>query len=556
MEPWLTITLTMLPLLLLVYLGLGLPWALTLLPRRDWADRPLLLCLALAMGPTLLSVWMFMLGSAGPLLRLDLILGGVIVIAMIGTVLAWRKRKNETIQPEKQPLALDERLLLVLMALAFLLRIVAIAFWPFTAYDALWVYGYEGRLYTLLHQIPAHIAYYPQFMPLQYSFAQLLVGGIDDHAARAVIVFTHLGSMLAVYVLGSRLFTRRVGIIVAALWALYPHVGEWARFGDLEIPLAFLFTAATTFFLMAWTQVEYRRRYALIAGILLGAAMWTKPTAGAFIWSVLLLLAVELWRLRFDWRAWLPRFEITAITGLASIPLGAVWYIRNALLSHAVIDFPPDFWLTQALRSGREFGWPLLTLLLLLAYMHFGPFMRRPAWRESLIDPLADGLPLIGTGRAGSQVEIVLNGEVVDTVTVGEDGTWSYAAIIDAPGDYELSLNALDADGNVVASSEPVSFTVEAPAEETDAITGSTSEDIAEIVCEEEYVVIADDWLSKLADKYWSDLFLYPAIVTATNQKQQSDGTFATIDDVDLIEPGWKLCIVDAATAAQLVEDN
>ena len=36
----------------------------------------------------------------------------------------------------------------------------------------------------------------------------------------------------------------------------------------------------------------------LIAGLLLGGAMWTKPTAGAFIWGVLLLLALDLWRVK------------------------------------------------------------------------------------------------------------------------------------------------------------------------------------------------------------------------------------------------------------------
>ena len=382
---WLSATFTPLPALLWVSLGLGLPWALALLPRRDWSRRVTVLCLAFAFGPLLLTAWMFILGTIGPLLRLDLILGGTLMLSLIGVCLAWRKRTLPNIRPERVPLALDERLLTILIGVSLVVRGAAIAFWPFTAYDALWVFGYEGRLYTLLHEIPLRIDYYPQFIPLQYSFAQLAAGGINDHAARAVVGFMHVGSILAVYVLGSRLFTRRTGLIAAALWALYPHVGEWARFGDLEIPLTFLFTATAAFFLLAWTQRENRRRYALIAGLLFGGAMWTKPTAGAFIWGVLLLLTIDLIRLRFDWQAWRPRFELAVITGSAALPLGAVWYLRNALVGHPILVFPSAFWLTQAMRSGAEFGWPLLALLLLLAYLYFGPSTRRPETRNGLL---------------------------------------------------------------------------------------------------------------------------------------------------------------------------
>ncbi len=407
---WLLDTLAALPALIWIYFGLGLPWALVILPRRDWADRVTALMLAFAFGPLLLTTWMFLLGTFSTL-RFDWIVAGTVALAGLGAALAWRKRRKphplnrplQTWRGESEgmseaahrpfSLAFDEKLLIGFIVAALALRFISIAFWPFTAYDALWVFGYEGRLYTLLGHIPHHIDYYPQFMPLQYTYAQLAIGGISDHAARAAIFFTHTSSILAVYTLGARLFTRRVGILAAALWALYPHVGEWARFGDLEIPVTFLFTASAAFFLLAWTQTEYRRRYALIAGLLFGGAMWTKPTAGAFIWGVLLLLAVDLARVRFDWRRWRPRFEVALITGLASIPLGAVWYVRNGLLGHSIIDFPTGFWLTQAARSGREFGWPLLALLTLLAFVCFGPFKTRPNLRRSLI-----GLALVMAG--------------------------------------------------------------------------------------------------------------------------------------------------------------
>ena len=64
-----------------------------------------------------------------------------------------------------------------------------------------------------------------------------------------------------------------------------------------------------------------------------------------------------------------------------------------------------------------------------------------------------------------------------------------------------------------------------------------------EISCVEEYTVQADDWLSKIAAKFLGDTLAYPAIVTATNEKQAQDASFAQITNPDLIEIGWKVCI-------------
>jgi 4-amino-4-deoxy-L-arabinose transferase-like glycosyltransferase len=439
MPDWLTSTLNALPAAVWIIAGVGLPWALVVLSRRDWHDRVMVTCLALAFGPAWLTAWMFVLGTLGQdinpaagqtlnpmqttvishvggtaLLRADLILAGTLVITLVGWALVWWKMRRVPPVPrsERVSLAVDERLLIALIVAAVAARWVLTSYLPFGSWDPLWVYGYQARVYTLIGYIPADIGYYPQFLPLQYAYTQIVsAGGIDDHAARAVLPFLQVGSILAVYVLGTRLFDRRTGILAAALWVLYPHFGYWTRVGDLEIPLTFTFTAAAAFFLMAWVQPHdktfLRRRYALIAGLLFGIAMWTKPTAGAFVWGVALLVAVEIaraWRhhntvydvLRDSW----PRIEMALITGLASIPLGALWYARNVLMGHAAVNFPPAFWLTQAMRSGAEFGWPLLALAVLLAYLYFGPLRARPDWRGAVI-----GVVLVAAGVLPTIIE-------------------------------------------------------------------------------------------------------------------------------------------------------
>jgi ABC-type branched-subunit amino acid transport system substrate-binding protein len=73
------------------------------------------------------------------------------------------------------------------------------------------------------------------------------------------------------------------------------------------------------------------------------------------------------------------------------------------------------------------------------------------------------------------------------------------------------------------------------------------------IECAEDVIVQVDDWLSKLSDKFYGDVLAFPAIAEATNTKSLEDNTYATIEDVDLIEPGWKLCIVGVPAAEQIL---
>ncbi|MBE0690987.1 MAG: glycosyltransferase family 39 protein [Anaerolineae bacterium] len=433
-----------------IYLGVGIPWALALLPRDTWRRIPVVLALAFALGPMWLTVWMFILGTLGaqtqtPPLRLDLILAGTVAIALTGAAWAWRRRTrlappnvflDTPLRPvdeggdgAKQParLHLDERLLILLIVIALVVRWFVSAYWPFIAYDTLWVYGYQGRLYSALGYIPNTIAYYPQFLSLQYTFGQIVFGGINDHAARAVIPFINLGSTLSVYALGALLFNRRAGIYAAALWTLYHHVGDWSRMGDLEITLANSFTLASAFFALAWTRLGAERtRYTVLCGLMLGLGLWTKPTMGAFVWGVALVVAmaliVSLVRRRGNTgdavHRWLPNLQLALMVGLASAPLGGLWYVRNVMLGHNAIDFPPAFWLTQAMRSGAEFGWLLLATLLLAAYLVFARRAHRPlamALIAGLALMLAGALPSIFSPRRMEPVEglLLLAGLVV-----------------------------------------------------------------------------------------------------------------------------------------------
>ena len=97
---WLQQSLAVLPLITLVYLGTGLPVTLLLLPRSDWSQRATVACLTLISGSTLLTLWMFFIGTTGAAqdnynLTMGSILAGVGIIAIIGWLaLGWKLRST------------------------------------------------------------------------------------------------------------------------------------------------------------------------------------------------------------------------------------------------------------------------------------------------------------------------------------------------------------------------------------------------------------------------------------------------------------------------------
>ena len=75
------------------------------------------------------------------------------------------------------------------------LRFWNTAYWPYTTYDEFWVYGYNAKIFMLRGAIPTSMGYYPQLLPLAYTFGQLMWGGINDHAARVACDDAHRDRM-------------------------------------------------------------------------------------------------------------------------------------------------------------------------------------------------------------------------------------------------------------------------------------------------------------------------------------------------------------------------
>ena len=391
---WLQPTFLLLPAMLWMCFGVGLPCALAILPRGDWSRRVEVVAVALALGPALTTTTLFAIGTVGQWSRTNVLIATAL-IAALGWAFALRQRPaSVTDTTTRDPLTAIDGVLILALGIVIALHFWDTAYWPYDNYDELWVYGANAQIFTLHSSIPPSIGYYPQLLPLGLTYGQIMWGSISEHAARAIVPYLGAGSILITYVLGSRLFGRRVGLISAAVWALYPQAAGWAQYADLEIPVTFYFTGAAAYFMIAWLDwtrpgesVGHRTRsairYAILGGIFAGAALWTKPTAGALIDSGALIGVIVVARILFTSRsAWRVRL-ISAVQAvihsplpifaLALISMGGMWYMRNILFGHPPLIFPGSYWLDDAQRSGLELGWPLIAIGVLSAYLLISP---------------------------------------------------------------------------------------------------------------------------------------------------------------------------------------
>ncbi|MBN2304254.1 MAG: glycosyltransferase family 39 protein, partial [Anaerolineae bacterium] len=366
MADWLEPTIYLAPLAAWMFLGVGLPWALALLPRDEWSERMTVIGLGMALGPVGFTAIMFLLGTFDSI-TLTKTLAGSAILAGIGAGIVWVRRRDPDadIAPlrwdndRRDSLTQVEIILIVGIVMVLAFNVLVTAYWPFLDYDPLWVFGYNAKIFTLQERISGDIGYYPQLVPLSYTYMQQAWGSLNDHAARAVIPWFNTTLVLMAYILGRRVFrSRRVGLLTAVVWAFYPHWMAKGGSGDLELTLTVYTTGAAAFFIDAW--FTERVRPAVISGLLLAGALWTKPTGGALALGVMLAVGGYGALVRFRWADWWSKLRIAAITGAVSAPIGGMWYIRNLIEGHAAVTFPASYWHGFAQRSGQELGWPLL----------------------------------------------------------------------------------------------------------------------------------------------------------------------------------------------------
>jgi hypothetical protein len=179
----------------------------------------------------------------------------------------------------------------------------ALTRWDSAHYAGIVTRGYDGRG-VHLH---TNLAFFPLYPGLVALVDPVAPGGLV--AAELIVSWAAgLAAAWGLFAVGGALRGPRLGVILAALFAVLPHAFVESM-GYTET----LFTA-----LAAWSLVAVLRRQWVLAGVLCALAGLTRPIGVALAVAVGLAALVALVRRPGDWRAWL---------GGALAPAGFLGYV-------------------------------------------------------------------------------------------------------------------------------------------------------------------------------------------------------------------------------------
>ncbi|HVO69175.1 MAG TPA: glycosyltransferase family 39 protein [Aggregatilineaceae bacterium] len=342
----------------LLALAFACPWALILLrgERRSWVVLALT-TLALSLG--VLTWWMMVLALVKEL-QLGRALAGMGLVFGVG--MGWLLRsgpvspgmprvslRNLLTAARGQPLAAGAALVLALLAALIVFNAL---YWPFHDDDAVSIYAMQSRrVYQTRGLLVGSGLYeaYPMLLPLSYTYSYMVAGQIDEYLARVMVAALGVGALGAAFVLGRALYDWRVGLSATTLLALTPSFTRWASSGYTDVPVSFFVTLAALF--GGWLLHHRSVSTAVLLGIMVGLAAWTKNSA------LTLMGSLGLWLAYVSRGPGITRRQAGAALGALAVTAGP-WYVRNLLLfGHAV---PKTVWADQARHTAANLL-PLLT---------------------------------------------------------------------------------------------------------------------------------------------------------------------------------------------------
>ncbi len=156
-----------------------------------------------------------------------------------------------------------------------------------------------------------------------------------------------------------------------------------------------------------------------------------------------------------------------------------------------------------------------------------------------------------GTGAPESQVQVQSDSNILGSVDVSTEGTWSLTMCVD-PGNYRLAavtVNSAGAETNrsasmVVLVPEPTAVPTAVP-DETETVESTAVPSTPTVVAGDgqDYIVQQGDWLMDLARQFYGDAGRWEDIFNATNAKAAEDPSYATIDNPNALVVDWKIWI-------------
>jgi nucleoid-associated protein YgaU len=159
---------------------------------------------------------------------------------------------------------------------------------------------------------------------------------------------------------------------------------------------------------------------------------------------------------------------------------------------------------------------------------------------------VAGCIQLSGTGTAGADTQIRSDDNILGSVTVGEDGTWSITTCVD-PGNFHIVAVTVNEVGAEVNRSAGLVVLVPAPTAvptpiQDDAEAVQPTPEATEVSGDgQDYIVEQGDWLMGLSREFYGDASRAEDIFNATNAKAAEDSSYATITNPNILEVGWKI---------------
>ncbi|MFG1657058.1 hypothetical protein ACGFIY_11065 [Micromonospora chersina] len=199
--------------------------------------------------------------------------------------------------------------------------------------------GYDRGL-TADHpeQLKSNLSNLP-FFPLYPGLIALVTAVTPFSAPVSALIVSWAAGLAAaggIYAVGAHVASRRVGLILVALWALLPHA--------VVQNMAYTETIFTA--LVAWTLYALLRRQWLTAGLLCLVAGLSRPTATTVAAAVGLTALVAIVRRQDGWRPW---------AAAALSPLGYLGYL--AWVGHRLGRVDGYFYLQEKIwRIGFDGG--------------------------------------------------------------------------------------------------------------------------------------------------------------------------------------------------------
>ncbi|MGW4215007.1 ArnT family glycosyltransferase [Lentzea sp. NPDC004789] len=226
---------------------------------------------------------------------------------------------------------------------------------------------------------------FPIFRAHPLLFQTLLsvgfLGGVSDLGARLLSVAFGLGTIVLVYLLGNRMYSREAGLLAASILAVMPYHVIVTRQVLLDGPQTFF--AVLTFYCVARFCLDRGGRWLYSAAAALGLAVLTKEIA-----VILLFAVVAFFLLRHDVRV-LPRTVLISV----GVMLVVVAAYPLSLLFSGRTGTGQNYLVWQLFRRpnhslafyGVEIPAAVGPGVLLLAVAGLWLLRRQSSWREVLL---------------------------------------------------------------------------------------------------------------------------------------------------------------------------